>query len=115
MSIRQDKDLLKDIVNSIEKIESYCGELNYSEFLKDSKTQDAIIRNIEIIGEAVGRLSNELKDSRPEIPWNNIKGTRNRLIHDYSGVNIDILWNIVKDNLPDLYLKITKITSYEEI
>ncbi|HMQ78673.1 MAG TPA: DUF86 domain-containing protein [Ignavibacteria bacterium] len=115
MSIWQDKDLLKDIISSIEKIESYCEELNYSEFLKDFKTQDAIIRNIEIIGEAVGRLSNELKVSHLEIPWNNIRGTRNRLIHYYSGVNIDILWTIVSENLPDLYLKITKITSNEEI
>ncbi|HAX49064.1 MAG TPA: DUF86 domain-containing protein [Ignavibacteria bacterium] len=109
MSIRHDRDLLEDIISSIEKIESYCEELNYSEFLNDSKTQDAIIRNKEIIGEAVSRVSIELKDNHPEIPWNNIKGTRNRLIHDYSGVNLDILWNIVKDDLPDLYLKITKI------
>jgi uncharacterized protein with HEPN domain len=109
MSIRTDVELLEDIITSIERIESYCGNLNYSEFLKDSKTQDAIIRNIEIIGEAVGRLSNELKDKYPEIPWNNIKGTRNRLIHDYSGVNLDILWNIVKDDLPDLYQKITNV------
>lgn len=109
MSIRSDKDLLNDIISAVDKIESYCSDMNYSEFLKDNKTQDAVIRNIEIIGEAVGRLSQEFKDNNENIPWNKIKGTRNRLIHDYSGVNLDILWNIIKDDLPNLYLQIKKI------
>ncbi len=109
MSIRQIPVLLEDNIGSIEKIESYCGDLNYIEFVKDSKTQDAFIRNIEIIGEAVKRLTEDFKEKHSEIPWNNIKGTRNRLIHDYSGVNLDILWNIIKEDLPDLLLKISRI------
>lgn len=109
MSIRSDSDLLKDIISSIDKIESYCLDMSYSDFLNDNKTQDAVIRNIEIIGEAAGNISDEFRIKNDNIPWNKIKGTRNRLIHDYSGVNLDILWNIIKDDLPNLYLLIKKI------
>lgn len=108
MSIRTDFDLISDIKNSIERIKSYCENLNYSEFKIDFKTQDAVIRNLEIIGEAAGRISAIFKMNNPDIPRDIIKGTRNRLIHDYSGVNLDILWNIIKDDLTNLYLKISK-------
>ncbi len=109
MSVRTDSELLNDIIDSIEKIESYCLDIRYSDFLKDNKTQDAVIRNIEIIGEAAGRISDDFKSKNDNIPWIKIKGTRNRLIHDYSGINLDILWNIVKDDLPNLYLLIKNI------
>lgn len=70
MSIRTDSDLLNDIIFSIDKIESYCADISYSDFLKDNKTQDAVIRNIEIIGEAAGRISDEFRDKNNYIPLN---------------------------------------------
>lgn len=109
MSVRTDSELLNDIISSIEKIESYCSDMSYSDFLKDNKTQDAVIRNIEIIGEASGRVTDDFKLKNNNIPWIKIKGTRNRLVHDYSGLNLDILWNIIKDDLPNLYLLIKNI------
>ena len=113
MSIRADKELLSDILNSIEKIETYIENINYTSFLNDPKTQDAIVRNIEIIGEAANNITDKTKDNYNLIPWNKIKGTRNRLIHNYSGVNLDILWNIIKEDIPDLYMQIKQITDPE--
>ena len=109
MSTRFDKEYLLDIISSIERIEMFVENLNYREFLKDLKSQDAVIKNIEVKGETAGRLSIGLIKQHSDIPWDKIKGTRNRLIHNYSGTNFDILWNIIKDDLPDLYLRIQQI------
>jgi uncharacterized protein with HEPN domain len=70
--------------------------------LKDRKTQDAVIRNLEIIGEAVKNLPAELTDKYPEIPWKNIAGMRDRLIHHYFGVNLKMVWGVVENRLEDL-------------
>jgi uncharacterized protein with HEPN domain len=108
MSIRTDSEFLLDILNSIDRIEEYCNGMTYNDFQKDLKTQDAVVRNIEVIGEAVGRLSEETKNQLVNVPWSKIKSTRNRLIHNYFGINLDILWSIIKEDLPELYLNITK-------
>ena len=109
MSKRKDIDLIRDIKESIERIVSYTRNIEYEEFLQDYKTQDAVIRNIEIVGEAVKALSKEIKEDNSDIPWKNISGTRDKLIHDYFGVNIDIVWSILKDEVPDLFLRIVDI------
>lgn len=109
MSKRQDIDLIRDILECIKRIDMYTAEMNYKEFQKDFKTQDAVIRNIEILGEAAKSLSTTVKDSYPDIPWKQIAGTRDKLIHDYFGVNIDIIWAISKTDLPDLRIKILNL------
>lgn len=96
MSKRQDTAVIKDIKEAIHRILSYTSETEYDVFLKDYRTQDAVIRNIEILGEAVKLLSDETKRKYPDIPWKDIAGTRDKLIHDYFGVNIDIVWDIAK-------------------
>jgi uncharacterized protein with HEPN domain len=115
MSSRTDLDLLKDIKECINRIRIYIGNMKYEDFVYDYKTQDAVIRNLEIIGEATKILSNELKINYPEIPWKNIAGTRDKLIHDYFGVNIDIIWNIVTEDIsllvPKLHGIIEKIAN----
>ena len=75
----------------------------------DTKTQDAVIRNIEIIGEATKRLSSEVRTAHPNIPWKNMAGMRDKLIHHYFGLNIDIFWQIAVDELPGLRPKIRNI------
>lgn len=92
---RSENDLLQDIAESIERIISYTENIQYEQFKKDLKTQDAVLRNIEIMGEAVKRLPDAMKSKYSNIPWRNIAGTRDKLIHDYFGVNIDIVWDIV--------------------
>lgn len=109
MSKRNDAELIQDISESINRIISYTENINYEQFKKDLKTQDAVFRNIEIMGEAVKSLSEQIKSKHLEIPWKNIAGTRDKLIHDYFGVNIDIVWDIVLNEIPDLRLKIRKI------
>ena len=106
---RKDIDLIRDIKESIERIVSYTSNIEYEEFLQDYKTQDAVIRNIEIVGEAVKALSKDIKENNSDIPWKSISGTRDKLTHDYFGVNIDIVWSIVKDELPGLSLRILDI------
>ena len=113
MSKRSEQDLLQDISESIERIHSYAENVNYEQFKKDFKTQDAVLRNIEILGEAVKLLPETMKSQYPNIPWKNIAGTRDKLIHDYFGVNIDIVWDIVLNEIPDLRLKIKNIVTQQ--
>lgn len=93
---------LDDIKRSIRKIESYSRGLSLTEFKKDDKTVDAVIRNIEIIGEAVRHLPAELKARHPSIPWAKIVGMRNKVTHEYFGVDTDILWETVRTDISGL-------------
>ena len=93
---------LDDILDAIQKIEAYTKGLSYSDFSKDNKTVDAVVRNFEIIGEATKRVSDSIKTKYPGVPWRMMAGTRDKLIHEYFGVNLDILWKAVKEDIPDL-------------
>ena len=83
--------------------------MSSSDFFEDIKTQDAVIRNLEIIGEATKNLSETIRKNHPEIPWKNLAGMRDRLIHQYFGVNLDIVWDVAKKELPQLLLHIRNI------
>jgi len=109
MSKREDASVIQDINEAIDRIILYTSGMEYDEFLHDNKTQDAVIRNIEILGEAVKLLSDETKDKYPNIPWKDIAGTRDKLIHDYFGVNIDIVWDIVRNEIPSLFVQFKDI------
>jgi len=110
MSKRQDFELLCDIKEAVQRISTYIGKLSYDEFIKDKKTQDAVVRSLEIIGEAAKNLSVELRKKRCDIPWKRLTGLRDRLIHQYFGVNFEIVWTIVRQELPELARKIEKIS-----
>jgi len=111
MSNRTDLDYLKDILEAATRAVDYCSELQYDAFLKDTKTQDAVVRNLEIVGEAVKNLSQETRNREPSIPWKNISGMRDRLIHDYFGVNWDVVWSVVKEDLRDIMRRIENMLS----
>ena len=83
--------------------------MTYEEFLADTRTQDAVIRNLEIIGEATKKISVQLRTQSPDIPWKEIAGTRDRLIHNYFGVDFEVVWKISIDELPILTLQIAEI------
>lgn len=102
MSKRSPDLLIQDIIESAEKILEYTNGINYDEFKADSMRVDAVIRNFEIIGEAANRLPDEIKDNITEIDWHKIRGFRNRIAHDYMGINYFIVWQIKEEFLPYL-------------
>lgn len=115
MSKRADIDFLSASREAILRIKAYTKELSYEQFLEDIKTQDAVVRNLEIIGEATKNISEELKKKYPQIRWKDLAGVRDKLIHHYFGVNLDIVWNIVKEELPEIVLQLEGILKTEQI
>lgn len=106
---RDIKLYLQDIRESIMAIEDYIGTLTEDEFYKNHQVQDAILRRLEIIGEAVKNIDESVRDKYPDIPWKKIAGMRDVVIHEYFGVSLKRIWNVVKKDLPDLKQKILMI------
>ncbi|MDP3982808.1 MAG: DUF86 domain-containing protein [bacterium] len=100
---------IEDILESIKHIEDYVKGEELGNFLKDSKLQDSVIRRLEIIGEAIGNLPEETQALNPDIPWRQIAGLRNVLIHEYFGVNIDRVWAVVINDLPSLKKQLSEL------
>jgi len=113
MSERADVEFLADTKEAVLRINAYTQDLSYEQFLEDKKTQDAVVRNLEIIGEAAKNISEELKKKYPQIRWKDLAGVRDKLIHHYFGVNFDIVWNIVKQELPELFSQLEEILKNE--
>ena len=109
MSKRNPKLLLADILDAVEKIKKYTAELTYDTFIEDSKTLDAVIRNFEIIGEAANKLPDEFKDKYLTVDWFQIIGFRNRIVHDYMGIDYKIVWTIIQNDIDKLFADIGNI------
>jgi len=102
-------DYLNDIVSEIQQIESFVKGYSLKEFSNDVKTYYAVIRALEVIGEASGKIPQEIKQQYPEIPWKEIYGMRNKLIHDYFGVDEEVIWQTIANDLPPLKNSIVSI------
>ena len=109
MSNRNPQLLIEDILDSSNKILLYSAGMTYEEFTADSKTVDAVIRNFEIIGEAANRLPDDFKELHPNIDWHKIRGFRNRIVHDYMGIDYTIVWEIRNNFLVTLIEKLNTI------
>ena len=109
MSKRKPDVYLQDIVESIQHIDEYLDEVTEEEFYQNSEKQDAVLRRLEIIGEAVKHLSDEVRNEYSEIPWRKIAGMRDIIIHEYFGVTLSMIWMVTQKDLPDLKLKIQDI------
>ncbi|BBO20442.1 MAG: DUF86 domain-containing protein [Rhodocyclaceae bacterium] len=105
----RDADYLEHIQDAIAKVFRYTKGKNESDFLGDELVQDGVIRNLEIVGEAVSKLTPELKARHADVPWGDISGMRNRLIHGYVTVNLEIVWSTVVKVLPEFRDKVTVI------
>lgn len=113
MSKRGNIEFLCDIKEAIKRIGLYIEKVQYEEFLNDTKVQDAVVRNLEIIGEAVKNISGNLKEKYPQIPWKELAGIRDRLIHHYFGVNYDVVWSVAKEELSGITSQIEEILDKE--
>ena len=97
---------VEDMVEFGERVLSYTAELDMDTFVADRRTYDATLRNIELIGEAATHLPDEVREAHPEIEWRSIIGARNRVAHAYSGIDNDVVWDIVQTDIPDLLPKL---------
>ncbi len=102
---------VRDILEAIGKIETYIRRVDKGEFTDSTLLQDAVIRRLAIIGEAARNFPQELKDQHPDVPWQRIVGMRNRLIHEYGRVDIELTWEVIQQELPKLKHQLQNILS----
>lgn len=107
--MKDDIAFIEHILLCIDKIQEYTKNLTAQDFNNSELIQDAVIRNIEIIGEATKKISKDLKSQYLEIPWKEMSGMRDKLIHDYFGVDVDVVWKTVNEDIPFLKSLIEKI------
>lgn len=99
MRKREHRDYLNDIVECIDDVKSFINGMTYKEFILDKKTINAVVRSIEIVGEAVKHIPKSIRDKAPDVPWKDIVGMRNKVAHEYFGVDIKIVWDTAKNSL----------------
>lgn len=109
MSDRSADLLFDDIKESIGKIDRYILGMSAADFIKDEKTIDAVVRNLEIIGEAANRLPEDFTNQHTNIEWRKIIGLRHRIVHEYFGVDLDLVWQIITNNLQKLKEDLSQI------
>jgi uncharacterized protein with HEPN domain len=100
---------IEDIIDAIDSIETYTKDLTYTYFVTDKKTVDAVIRNFEIIGEATKNVPLSVRQNYPKVPWRDMAGMRDKLIHGYFGVQLEVVWKTIKERLPTLRLLIVEV------
>ncbi|MEK7127613.1 MAG: DUF86 domain-containing protein [Patescibacteria group bacterium] len=109
MSKRSSILYINDIAQAIDKIDKFAGKISYEKFCRDEKTMDAVVRNLEIIGEAAKHVSKTIRERNKDIPWSEMVSMRNKVTHEYFGVDMEILWKTITEDLPELKKKIKKL------
>lgn len=99
---RQWEDYIEDIADAIESIEEFIIDMDYEEFLLDKKTNFAAVRSLEIIGEATKNIPDSVRDKYPHVPWKDMAGTREKMIHHYFGVDLKVVWKTITEDIPSL-------------
>ncbi|MBI5874432.1 MAG: DUF86 domain-containing protein [Deltaproteobacteria bacterium] len=102
MKKRDYGDYLQDILTAAMEVKEFTTGMNYDEFIEDKKTVNAVIRSLEVLGEAAKRIPYEVRRKYPDVPWKRMAGMRDKLIHEYFGVDLEKVWLVVKEELPPL-------------
>jgi len=106
---RDYKLFIKDILDCIQKIEEFAGDIKFDEFVKDDKTNSAVVRKLEIIGEATKNLPKSIRQKYKQLPWNDMAKMRDKIIHFYFGIDYEIVWKVIKIRLPQIKSMLVKI------
>jgi len=109
MPDRKPSAIIKDILNCIDHIQTYTANISFDDFSKNFMAVEACLYNIQIIGEAVSHLPEAVKENETGIPWLLIKGMRNRLIHEYFGTDLPLVWDTIKNDLPSFKIELERI------
>jgi len=109
MKKRDYRDYVQDILDSINDAEAFIKGMKFSEFKRDKKTINAVVRSVEVIGEAAKKIPKSLRKEFPTIPWKRMLGIRDKLIHEYFGIDVEILWEVVKKDLPGINPEVSKM------
>ena len=102
-------DYIADILNAVREVEEFTEGMNFETFLTDKKTINAVIRSLEVMGEATKHIPEDVREQYPDIPWKRMAGIRDKLIHEYSGVDLEIIWSVIKEELPPIEPLIEKV------
>jgi len=111
---RNHKLFVKDILDSIEKIEEFVGNMDFKKFIEDDKTKSAVVRKLEIIGEATKNIPKLIRQKYKELPWSDMAGMRDKIAHFYFGIDYEIVWKVIKERLPEIKPVIQKILNEME-
>jgi uncharacterized protein with HEPN domain len=108
---REIDDYLDDILTAVADVEVFVSGINYDTFTKDKRTVNAVIRSLEVLGEATKRIPESFRQKHPDIPWSKMAGMRDVLIHDYMGVDLKTVWKVAQERLPELKPLLEKLIS----
>lgn len=109
---RELKTYFEDIITAVNKIEKYTKDMKKEDLTRNELVQDAVVRNLEVIGEAVKKIPDDVRESKRDIPWKKIAGLRDILIHEYFGINMNIVWDVIENKLQPLKAAVVKL--YED-
>lgn len=105
---------LSDIRDAIEKIYGFVGSMSFETFSQDAKTIDAVVRNIEVIGEAARHIPEPLRLAYPTVPWKQVVGARDKVVHEYFGIDLEVIWKTIQDDLPILKREIDQMIKFQQ-
>ena len=109
--MKSDKIYILHMIDSMDQISEYTDQITSGEFKENRLIQDAVIRNFEVIGEAAKNVSDETREAYPHIPWKNMAGMRDKLIHNYMGVDLDAVWNTIEDIIPSMRDELLEVSN----
>lgn len=102
-------DYLRDILDAVEKVDKFMEGISFEQFANDDRTNFAVVRALEVIGEATKRIPPVIQEQYPHVPWSEMAGMRDKLIHDYFGVDLQVVWRTVQEDLPPLKVQIARV------